>query len=64
MSIEEYGRLHDGSPTNCACCGGATWVQVYGVYLCKDCDENKRVAWFHVGDVLHMALEIGAVWLS
>ena len=60
MMIEEYTQ-GNGDALHCACCNGNPHVQVYGFYLCKDCDETKRVHSYEEHGVLHVSLLIDGV---
>jgi len=54
-------RRGNGDALHCACCNGNPHVQVYGFYLCKDCNENKVVHSYEDRGVLHVSFVIGRV---
>ena len=63
MAIEEY-ISGNGDATHCCCCVNSPSIKVYGFYLCKSCDEMKRVISYEENGVLHVSLVIGTVHVS
>lgn len=64
MLINEYAAGH-GDALHCCCCVvNEPIIQVYGFYLCKSCDEIKRVISYEENGVLQVHLQIGMTYVS
>jgi len=64
MLIDEYASERGDSLHCCCCVFNAPIIQVYGFYLCKSCDEIKRVISYEEHGVLKVHLQIGTTYVS